>query len=107
MPKLLTIILQKLNEYNVELKRGTPKPCKCKILIPSPFSDLLSGASKVIDYEQEDKERAEWALGDYDNGEDGCPHCKRMRLCKCDNGMHRCEKCNWCPELNGYAPYSD
>ena len=69
--------------------------------------ELLSGASEVIDREQEDKERAEWALGDYDNGDDGCPHCKRMRLCKCENGMHRCEKCNWCPELNGYAPYSD
>jgi hypothetical protein len=66
--------------------------------------ELLSGIGEMIDYEQEDKERAEWSLGDYENGDDGCPHCKRMRLCKCDNGMHRCEKCNWCPELNGYAP---
>lgn len=49
---------------------------------------------------------AEWALGDYDNGEHGCPNCGRHRLCKCDNGMHRCEKCNWVPELNDYAPVS-
>jgi len=68
---------------------------------------LLSEIGEMINYEQEDKERAEWALGDYENGEEGCPHCKRMRLCKCANGVHRCEKCNWCPELNGYAPYSD
>jgi len=47
---------------------------------------------------------AEWALGDYDNGENGCPNCGGCRLCKCDNGMHRCEKCNWVRELNDYAP---
>jgi hypothetical protein len=55
--------------------------------------------------EKEDRERAEWALGDYDN--DGCPHCGRHRLCLCPNGKHRCEKCNWCPELNHYAPVND
>lgn len=48
--------------------------------------------------------RAEWALGDYDNGDDGCPNCGRSRLCVCPNGKHRCEKCNWCPELGDYAP---
>lgn len=37
----------------------------------------------------------EWSLGDYDNGENGCPHCGRHRLCICQNGKHRCEKCNW------------
>ena len=55
--------------------------------------------------QKEDRERAEWALGDYANGETGCPHCGRMRLCQCPNGKHRCEKCNWSPELNGYAPF--
>lgn len=49
----------------------------------------------------------EWALGDYENGDTGCPHCGRMRLCKCPNGKHRCEKCNWSPELNGFAPSSE
>ena len=57
--------------------------------------------------EIEERERREWALGDYDNGENGCPHCGRHRLCICANGKHRCEKCNWSPELNGYAPSQD
>ena len=66
----------------------------------------LLAMTKHRDDEQakEDAERAAWALGDYDNGDDGCPNCHRMRLCKCDNGKHRCEKCNWCPEDNNYAP---
>jgi hypothetical protein len=66
------------------------------------------------DHEQQDKEdreRAEWALGDYANDAMGngvgCPNCGRMRLCVCPNGKHRCEKCNWCPELQGYAPFFD
>lgn len=49
----------------------------------------------------------EWALGEYENGDIGCPRCGRMRLCKCPNGKHRCEKCNWSPELNGFAPSSE
>jgi hypothetical protein len=48
--------------------------------------------------------RGAWDLGDYDNGEHGCPRCGRSRLCQCPNGKHRCEKCNWCPELGTYAP---
>lgn len=54
--------------------------------------------------EKEELLQKEWSLGDYDNGENGCVHCGRFRLCICDNGKHRCEKCNWSPELNGYAP---
>jgi len=46
--------------------------------------------------------RAAWRLGDYVVS--NCSHCGRARLCICDNGMHRCEKCNWCPELSEYAP---
>ena len=46
-------------------------------------------------------QREAWALGEY-TGE--CPHCGRERLCICPNEKHRCEKCNWCPELNTYAP---
>lgn len=60
---------------------------------------------------KEDAEREAWALGPYANdamGNDvGCPHCGRMRLCLCSNGKHRCEKCNWCPELDDYAPFLD
>jgi len=61
----------------------------------------------ILNSEQEEKYQEEqnaWALGDYDNGENGCPHCGRFRLCICQNGKHRCEKCNWSPELNSYAP---
>lgn len=57
--------------------------------------------------EKEHPERAGWVPGEYDNGETGCPHCGRFRLCICPNGMHRCEKCDWCPELNDYAPNYD
>ena len=44
-----------------------------------------------------------WALGDY-HQEGGCPNCGRSRLCITPSGMHRCEKCDWCPELNTYVP---
>lgn len=57
--------------------------------------------------DEEDRQRDQWALGEYDNGETGCPNCGRDRLCLCPNGKHRCEKCNWCPELKGYAPFFD
>lgn len=57
--------------------------------------------------EDEDRERAGRRLGEYDNGETGCPQCGRFRLCRCPNGMHRCEKCGWSPELNDYAPVDD
>ena len=50
-------------------------------------------------------EQGGWALGDY--ADQDCPHCGRSRLCLCPNGKHRCEKCNWCPELNAYAPVND
>jgi hypothetical protein len=56
--------------------------------------------------DEEEKHRIEWALGDYDNGETGCPECGRNRLCICENGKHRCEKCNWCPEDNQYVPFN-
>ena len=47
--------------------------------------------------------RAPWALlGKY--ASIACPNCRRYRLCYCANGMHRCEKCNWVPELGTYCP---
>lgn len=52
---------------------------------------------------QEDAMREEWQMGDY--VEQDCPNCGRHRLCICTNGKHRCEKCNWCPELETYAPW--
>jgi hypothetical protein len=60
-----------------------------------------------IDYDKEQALQDEWRLGEYDNGKDGCTHCGRARLCLCGNGKHRCEKCNWSPELNSYAPICD
>ena len=58
----------------------------------------------ISDDEEKAIRNEEWGLGDYDNGENGCPNCGRFRLCICPNGNHRCEKCNWSPELKGYAP---
>jgi len=55
----------------------------------------------LLDYTEEDKLREEWELGEY-CGE--CPKCGRDRLCDCDNGKRRCEKCNWVPEDNDYCP---
>lgn len=52
----------------------------------------------------DEAQRSAWALGDYDNDETGCPNCGRYRLCRCDNGKRRCEKCDWCPEDGEYAP---
>ena len=44
----------------------------------------------------------QWSLGDYDNTEKGCEKCGRHRVCICQNGKHRCEKCDWSPEIQGY-----
>lgn len=59
--------------------------------------------SKLIE-ESDTKEKTlqeECGLGEY--VEVTCPNCKRMRLCECDNGKHRCEKCNWIPEDKTYC----
>jgi len=51
-------------------------------------------------WHEEDKTRAEWALGDYIRTP--CENCGRHRVCICPNGKHRCEKCEWCPEDKCY-----
>jgi len=51
---------------------------------------------------KQDAHDKQWALGDYVNNP--CPQCGRHRLCVCSNGKHRCEKCDWCPEYDEYAP---
>lgn len=51
-------------------------------------------------YEQEEKERNDWAA-DYDGTT--CPNCGRIRMMKCNNGKRRCEKCNWDPDANEYS----
>ncbi len=51
----------------------------------------------------EEKLKEEWEMSEYDESEP-CPNCKRFRLCDCDNGKRRCEKCNWVPEDNNYCP---
>jgi ribosomal protein L37AE/L43A len=53
--------------------------------------------------DNEDTERAQWALGEYT--QDDCPNCGRQRLCKCPNGKTRCENCNWVVEDNDYCPF--
>ena len=65
------------------------------------------GLAEAIEKSQreEDELYEAWTLGDY--VEDDCPNCGRHRLCECPNKMHRCEKCNWSPELDGYAPVND
>lgn len=60
------------------------------------FSDKLQHQQK-----EEDDLLAEWSMGEY--VADKCPNCGRLRLCKCDNGKHRCEKCNWVVEDNMYC----
>lgn len=50
--------------------------------------------------EKDETARSEWALGNY--VAEPCPNCGRQRLCKCANGKHRCEKCNWVPEYSEY-----
>lgn len=57
--------------------------------------------------DEDDRLRDEWSLGKYDNSGTGCLHCGRWRLCLCPNGKHRCEKCNWSPELGAYVPVRD
>lgn len=49
------------------------------------------------DQKKEEENRAAWQLGEYVNND--CPNCGRHRLCICPNGKHRCEKCNWCPNI--------
>jgi ribosomal protein L37AE/L43A len=63
---------------------------------PQTFADSLAS-----DQAAEDAVHAAWQLGDYVGQ---CPRCGRHRLCACPNGMHRCEKCNFSPELDGFAP---
>lgn len=56
------------------------------------------------EWARDDADRAAWALGEY--VPTGCESCGRMRVCKCPNGKHRCEKCNWVPEDQSYCPVS-
>ena len=64
----------------------------------------MSSFTDQIRQQQDEDDALEyaWKLGDY-TGKD-CENCGRERVCYCPNGKRRCEKCNWCPELNEYAP---
>jgi ribosomal protein L37AE/L43A len=44
---------------------------------------------------------SEWDMGDYVDLQ--CPNCGRHRVCLCDNGKHRCDKCNWIVEDSEYC----
>jgi len=60
---------------------------------------------RIAEFQREEaQERAAWSLGDYSGTP--CENCGRQRVCKCPNGKHRCEKCNWVPEDRAYAPAS-
>ena len=75
--------------------------------IPTEKSNDIVKGIKLSSFIQEEYDLIEsWALGEYDNPPDGCPNCGRFRLCICDNGKHRCEKCNWVPENDEYCPIS-
>lgn len=52
--------------------------------------------------DEEEKLDAEWKHGEYVH--EACQNCGRFRVCVCPNGKHRCEKCNWSPELQDYCP---
>jgi len=63
-------------------------------------------AESISRSQQEDEAKYNaWYLGDYI--ETGCENCGRQRVCRCPNGKHRCEKCNWVPEDQAYAPVSN
>ena len=54
-----------------------------------------------FDYQKEEaREHKKWACVDYI--EFNCPHCGRLRVEKCVNGKHWCEKCNWVIEDRKY-----
>lgn len=57
---------------------------------------------KLIIDDGDTKER-KYDLGDYVS--EDCPNCGRQRLCICENGKHRCEKCNWVVEENMYCEF--
>lgn len=56
-------------------------------------------------FDEKDDDREQWSLGDYVEG--ACTNCGRVRVCECPNGMRRCEKCNWVPEIADYCPAGD
>ena len=57
----------------------------------------------IFDDSEYEEFQSKWRLGGYENLENGCEKCGRSRVCKCPNGKHRCEKCNWCPEEKRYV----
>ncbi len=52
--------------------------------------------------EEEREKRNREKMGDYENPENGCPHCGRHRVMRGADGKHRCEKCAWCVEDGDY-----
>lgn len=51
-------------------------------------------------YDIEESEIRDWKQGNYINKP--CPKCKRIRVRKCENGKHICEKCSWVIEDKVY-----
>ena len=57
-----------------------------------------------IEERQDREEELGWALGGYTGRE--CTNCGRNRVCKCPNGLTRCEKCNWVEDFNDYCDHA-
>ena len=41
-----------------------------------------------------------WRFNLDDDSQSRCSNCGRNRISLCENGKHRCEKCDWSPEEN-------
>ena len=65
--------------------------CGAKIPVKQPLSKLS----------EEDYSETPWDMGNYVDLL--CPNCGRQRVCLCDNGKHRCDKCNWVIEDEEYC----
>lgn len=48
-----------------------------------------------------------WSFNLEDISQSECIACGRNRISLCDNGKHRCEKCDFCPEENRIIEDSD
>ena len=72
----------------------------------TPDKETLGRWYRRLTELKEELDEVMWRHGPYDQDENGCPKCGRLRLCVCPNGKHRCEKCNWSPELNDFVPVS-
>jgi len=91
------------NDWAKPTQRGTE-------LSPNHDADALGRLERLVRTSMNEKSYlpgdeyfsdSQWDTGDY--VEQHCSNCGRQRVRKCDNGKHRCDKCNWVIEDNGYC----